>query len=82
MEEAVTQEPEEDQRLLLDLQQKQQQLEERLWQEEEEEVLRLYRQKENSLRSASSPWRDVGREGHPFLVLTPLGCPQPHQSGS
>ncbi|XP_021495427.1 centrosomal protein of 164 kDa isoform X2 [Meriones unguiculatus] len=51
MEEAVTQEPEEDQRLLLDLQKEkqQQQLEERLWQEEEEEVLRLYRQKEKSL---------------------------------
>ncbi|XP_076432288.1 centrosomal protein of 164 kDa isoform X2 [Peromyscus maniculatus bairdii] len=49
MEEAVTQELEEDQRRLLELQkERQKQLEERLWQEEEE-VVRLHQQKEKSL---------------------------------
>ncbi|XP_037063434.1 centrosomal protein of 164 kDa isoform X3 [Peromyscus leucopus] len=49
MEEAVTQELEEDQRRLLELQkERQKQLEERLWREEEE-VVRLHQQKEKSL---------------------------------
>nr|XP_048272843.1 centrosomal protein of 164 kDa isoform X4 [Myodes glareolus] len=48
--EAVTQEPKEDQRQLLELKkERQKQLEERLWREEEEEVQRLYQQKEKSL---------------------------------
>ncbi|XP_028639613.1 centrosomal protein of 164 kDa isoform X2 [Grammomys surdaster] len=48
MEEAVTQELEEDQRLLLE-KEKPQQLEEGLWEEEEEEERQLYQQKEKSL---------------------------------
>lgn len=71
MEEAVTEELGEDQRLLSDLQKvKQQKLEERLQREEEEEY-RLYRQKEKSLRLASLWWRGVGREGAPSSCAGP-----------
>lgn len=67
----MTQELKENQRRLLELKkERQKQLEERLWREEEEEVQRLYQQKEKSLRSSSSQGRGVGKEGHPFSVLT------------
>lgn len=78
----MTQDLKEDQRRLLELKkERQKQLEERLWREEEEEVQRLYQQKEKSLRS-STQGRGLGKDGHPFSVLTYLGCPQYHQSSS
>ncbi|KAL1782015.1 centrosomal protein of 164 kDa isoform X1 [Sigmodon hispidus] len=63
MEEAVTQEPDEDQRRLLELQkERQRQLEERLCQEEEEEALRLYQQKEKSLSILKAQLQKAAKE--------------------
>lgn len=82
MEEAVTQELEEDQRRLLELQkERQKQLEERLWQEEEE-VVRLHQQKEKSLRSPPPCVERCGEGGAPFSCAGPSGTPQPHPSDS
>lgn len=83
MEEAVTQELEEDQRRLLELQkERQKQLEERLWREEEEEVVRLHQQKEKSLRSPPPCVERCGEGGAPFSCAGPSGTPQPHPSDS
>lgn len=87
MQEAVSQELEQDQRQLLESKrEKIQQLREKLWQEEEQEILQLQQQKEKALRCCPSrsasclrPRGHVGIKGHPPPMLETAGVPWPHQ---